>query len=352
MASDKTEEATPKKLRDARKRGEVPRSRELATAAVLLAAAAALHASGDGIVAALRQTFSLSLRAIRGELVASPTAVLEACAALGARAIAPVVLAIMAAAFLASFLQVGALVSFEPISPKLSKLDPIKGVRNLFSQKQLLELLKSLAKIGIVGWVGYAVIRDGLRGIVGLSARDPSSAIAAAGALGGSLILHVGAAMAAVAVLDVLYQRWRFRQDQKMSKDEVKREHKESEGDPHSRQERDRLHREILSQATLEQVRKADVLVVNPTHLAIALKYDQESEQEAPEVLAKGQDDLARRMIDVAREAGVPVLRDLPLAHALWELEEGDEIPETLYEAVAAVLRAAWAEREAEGGAR
>jgi len=153
-------------------------------------------------------------------------------------------------------------------------------------------------------------------------------------------------------VLDVLYQRWRFRQDQKMTKDEVKREHKESEGDPHSRQERERLHREILSQATLDQVRKADVLVVNPTHLAIALKYDEESDQEAPEVLVKGQDELARRMIDAAREAGVPVLRDLPLAHALWELEEGDEIPETLYEAVAAVLRAAWAERAAEGAER
>src|SRR3990172_1356268 len=122
MASDKTEEATPKKLREARKRGEVARSRELTTAAVLLAAAGALHAWGDGVVAALRQTFALSFRAIGGELVASPTSVLEASFALAARAVAPIVLAITAAAFLASFLQVGALVTVEPITPKLSKL--------------------------------------------------------------------------------------------------------------------------------------------------------------------------------------------------------------------------------------
>lgn len=131
-----------------------------------------------------------------------------------------------------------------------------------------------------------------------------------------------------------------------MTRDEVKREHKESEGDPHVKGERQRLHRELLEHQVLESVRTADVLVVNPTHIAVALRFDAESEQEAPEVVAKGVDHLARRMIEVATEAGVPVLRDIPLARSLHGLDLGEEVPEALYDAVAAVLRAAWEERE------
>ncbi|MEZ4247319.1 MAG: EscU/YscU/HrcU family type III secretion system export apparatus switch protein [Polyangiales bacterium] len=184
-----------------------------------------------------------------------------------------------------------------------------------------------------------------MRGISGLPARDPAAALHAAGAVIPSLLFRVGGAALAIGVLDVLYQRWRYRQDQKMTKDEVKREYKDAEGDPHAKQSRERLHREILEHDAVEQVRSADVLVVNPTHLAIALKYDADA-NEAPEVLARGQDGLAQRMIEAARQAGVPIFRDVPLAHALHELEVGEEIPERLYDAVATVLQAAWSERE------
>ena len=155
---------------------------------------------------------------------------------------------------------------------------------------------------------------------------------------------RVALALVALGALDLAYQRWRFLRDQRMTREEVEREHKEDEGDPHAKQERARLRKEIVEHGVLEAVRRADVLVVNPTHYAVALQYDDAAGDEAPEVIAKGQDHLARRMIDAAREAGVPVMRDVPLAHALYDLELGDLIPEPLYDAVAAVLQAAWAE--------
>ncbi len=347
MSGDKTEDATPKKLREARKKGQVPKSKELATAAVLLSVAGTLTAMGGYILHKLESVLRLSLDAIAGHVNAPPSAVLMAGASLGLEAALPVLIAAMMAGTLATFLQVGPLLAFEGIAPKLERVDPVRGSKNLFSQRKLMELLKSVLKIGLVTYVAFGALRDGLRGVVGLAERDAEAAVYAAGHLGQLLLIRVGAAVLAIAVVDVIYQRWRHRQDQKMSKDEVKREHKDADGDPQAKQQRERLHKEILEHNTVEQVCLADVLVVNPTHLAVALRYD-EDRHDAPEVLAKGEAHLAKRMIEAARQAGVPVLRDVPLAHALYEMNLGDEIPEALYEAVAAVLRAAWHERDEE----
>lgn len=350
MSGEKTEQPTEKKLRDARKKGQVAKSRELGTAAVVLAVAGALSLAGASLLQAMRASFAIVLRAIDGSLVASPGAVLEIVAGLGLRAAAPVLAAALVAGTLASFLQVGPLLAVDSVAPQLSRIDPVKGTKNLFTKKQLIELLKSLFKLLIIGWVTYSTIRDGTRGILSLTGRDAEAALSGAGGLISTVLFRVGGAMAVVAVLDVLYQRWQFLQEQKMSKDEVKREHKESDGDPHTKGERERLRHEILEHGAIERVRTADVLIVNPTHLAIALKYDEDAEREAPEVLAKGMDELAKRMIRAAEESGVPIMRDVPLARALYEMSEGDEIPEALYEAVAAVLHAAWQEREAAEG--
>lgn len=340
MASEKTEQATPKKLRDARQRGEVARSRDLASAAIFLAVGGAFVAAGASSLQSLRVATLTSIRAV-GRL--EHEGVLEVVARLGVDAAFPFVIAALLAGTLASFLQVGAMLTFKPLEPKLERLDPVKGLKNLFSQKQLVELLKTMLKIGIVGFVVWQVLRDGVRGIASLAGRDASSTLSVAGTLVTSLLFRVGGAMLAIAVVDVLYQRWRFRQDQKMTKDEVKREYKESEGDPHAKQQRERMHREIIEHDTVERVRTADVLVVNPTHVAVALRYDEE-EHDAPEVVARGQEHLARRMIRAAHEAGIPVMRDVPLARSLFALEVGETIPEPLFEAVAAVLKAAWEE--------
>ncbi len=344
MSGEKTEEATPKRLREARKKGQVPKSRDLATAAVLLAVVGAGFASGPRALLSLSEVFRLSLRAVEGELPAGQ-GLLEAGFSLGVDAAFPLVLAALLAGALATFLQVGPLVTFAPIAPKLERLDPIKGVKNLFSQRQLVELLKTLFKMLVVGLVAWRVLRGALRGVVALAGHDALFTLEAAGELVAGLVLRVGGAILAIGVLDVFYQRWRHRRDQRMSKDEVKREYKEAEGDPHAKQQRERLHREIIEHDMVEQVRTADVLVVNPTHLAVALRYE-EGVTDAPEVVARGAEHLARRMIEAAEESGVPVMRDVPLARALFGLEVGEVIPEDLYEAVAAVLQAAWAEAE------
>lgn len=345
MTQQKTEQPTPRKLDKAREKGEVAKSRELATAAVVLASAATLFATASHVREMLASCFDLAFDAIALDSV-SLTGVLEASAVFGVRAAAPVLLAAAVAGGLAVFLQVGPLVSFQRIQPKWERLDPIKGLRQLFTRRQFVELVKTVLKISLIGYVAWITLRDGVRDIAGLASLSGSEAtLAAAGELTVQLFLRVGGVITALAILDFFYQRWQFRQDQKMTKDEVKREYKESEGDPHQKQERARVHREILEHATLEDVRRADVLVVNPTHYAVALSYDDEAEQEAPEVVAKGQDHLARRMIEAAQEAGVPIMRDVPLAQSLYDLDVGTEIPEDLYEAVAAILHAAWQER-------
>lgn len=343
MSSEKTEEPTSKKLREARKKGQVPKSKELATAAVILAAGGALLVSGDNIVTSLRSLLHLSFRAAAGELSASPGAMLEAGLAYGVDAALPVVVAAMVAGTMATFLQVGPLLSTEAVAPKLERLDFIKGIKNLFTKKQMVEFAKTLAKMLIVGLVAFTVLRDSVRGIVGLAGRDAAATLSGTGAMVAPLLFRVGGAVLAIGVLDVFFQRWQHHQDQKMTKDEVKREHKDAEGDPQTRQERDRLRREIVEHDSVERVRDADVLVVNPTHLAIALRYDEDA-ADAPLVVAKGQEHLAERMRRAALESGVPIMRDVPLARSLFELDRGEEIPESLYEAVAAVLRAAWDE--------
>ena len=270
----------------------------------------------------------------------------------------PILVVGAVAAAVITFLQVGPLVSAEAFAFRWDRLDPIAGTRRLASPSRAVDLLKALALLVSVGLVTGWTLRDELRGIFGLAAQagaasggiNPAPAIATALAIvAKQVFVRVGLALLGIGLLDLLYQRWKFAHDQRMSKDEVKREHKDAEGDAHQKHERKRAHRELLEHQTLEAVRDADALIVNPTHVAVALHYDRDGEG-APEVVAKGVEHLARRMKEAARRAGVPILRDVPLARTLYGLEIGDEIPEALYDAVAAVLHAAWAERAGDEG--
>ncbi len=346
VSEERTEEASPKKLREARARGDVWRSKEAQGAAVLLAAGMAAGVAGPALVAAYEDITHLVIDAVAGRLPVGPGAVLEAAIGHAAVALAPFLLAPLAAGTLAAWVQVGPLVSMDAIAWKPERLDPLAGLAQLVSRKRALEVAKALLVLAVLFAVAIVTLRDGLRSVLALTGASVGTLAVAVGALVRTLLLRVGGALLAVGVLDVVVQRWQWLRAQRMTPAERKREHKESEGDPHTRHARDRLRHEIAQHGALEQARRADVLVVNPTHLAVALRFDEEGSQGAPEVLAKGQDELAQRMIQAAREAGVPVLRDVPLAHGLFALEEGQEIPEALYEAVAIVLRAAWAERD------
>jgi flagellar biosynthesis protein FlhB len=345
MADDKTEEPTPKRLREARERGQVPRSRELGTALLLLATGAGLGTVGPAWSRAFRDLLEPALAAARGDAELSPIAALRAGAARGAAESMPVLAALVVVAALASFVQTGPLLATKALGLDASRLDPIAGARRMVGRDAWIELARSLLKVLLVGWVAWGVMSESAHGVIALVGRDAGAILAATGTVLRTLLLRTGGAMLAVAVADVLYQRWRHLRELRMTKKEVEREHEEAEGDPHAKGERDRVRREIAQHDTAEAVRRASVVVVNPTHLAVALRFDEDGDEGAPEVVAKGMDEQAARIRSLAEEAGVPIVRDVPLARGLYELELGQEIPESLYETVAAVLHVAWAER-------
>lgn len=346
MSGEKTEEPTPKRLADARKRGEVAKSRDLVAFATLAAAYVAGTMMGASGIERARAIVFAALRSVRSLDSVVPGDVLRGAVVDVAALSMPFLGAMMITGATVAYLDAGPVFAFERLAPKLDRLDPAKGASQLFSRDRFVELTKSIVVMAALFALLAATLVDAAGSLARLPSASHASGLVVLGVwlkrlVGRALVLAAG-----LAVADVVLSRRQHLRGLRMSKDEVKREHKESDGDPHQKGERARMHREILEHSVLESVRRADVLVVNPTHLAIALAFDVDSDQEAPAVLAKGEDSLALRMIEVARESGVPVMRDIPLARSLYELDLGDEIPELLFEAVAAVLKAAWEERE------
>jgi flagellar biosynthesis protein FlhB len=244
--------------------------------------------------------------------------------------------ATMAVALLAGALQAGGVLTFEPL-----RIDPRRVVpswRRVLNPSAFVEVTKGLAKVLVVGMLVWFTVRQFLRPLAALPGARVAAVLAVLGrtaqTLGGRLVL----AAVAVGLADHAWRRHQHRRALRMTRAEVRREHRETEGDPRHKVERQRLHRELAEQRMLADVRKADFVVVNPDHLAIALQYDRHGDA-APVVVARGERLLAEKIKEVAREAGIPIFRDINLAHALRGLEEGDEIPEALYEAVAEILR-------------
>lgn len=335
--SEPTEEASPKRIREARERGQVATSRDAVATAALLAALGALWATRVQLLDAFRMALALAVRAagaqghpsVAGVLVQASTSVLG------------VLLAPIAAGAAAATL-VGALLSgflFAPAAalPRLDRLDPVGALKRYAKPRTYVEPLMQFAKGCVLLYLGWSAARAVLPWILGSPRAAPRDFPVLLGETLRTVVFRMMAAAVAFAGLDVLYRRWQYARDLRMTKEEVKREHKESEGDPHTKAERERLHREMLAEATLHNVRKASFVITNPTHYAVALAWDEEA-MDAPCLVAKGEGEFARRIVEEARRAGVPVLRDAPLARSLHELEIGDEIPESLYEAVAAVV--------------
>lgn len=345
MSGEKTEEPTPKREREARERGQVPKSRKLGSALLLLTCAFLVGARADSLLAGFRALFEPALARARGE----GTAPIGGAIALGldvaSAELLPILLAFVGVAVFASIAQTGPVLATKAVRFSLEHLDPVAGAKRLFGKDAWVELLRSILEVGIILFVVVGVLEDAARGAITLVGRDASALGGTLGATLRTLFLRTGGAMLAIAALDVLYQRYRHRRELRMTKEEVKREHKESDGDPHAKGERDRVRRELAQHDTAEAVRRASVVVVNPTHLAVALAWDEDEDDAAPEVVAKGMEDEAMRIRRLAEEAGVPIVRDVPLARGLFQLELGDEIPERLYDAVAAVLQIAWEER-------
>lgn len=347
--SDKTEEATPKRLRKAQEEGNSPLSTFASQSVAFLCAVAIAPAAA----AALAADASDGLRSAFGEAAkASPSVHVDAIAiASSVVALSAPVLAVAAATgAVTSLVQTGGVIATKKLAPDLSKLNPVEGFKNLLSTQRLITVARA-AMLGLaVAYFAYDALRSHAIDIAHTTGRL-DAAVLVAKVIAVDVAKRAAIAGLFLAVLDVVVTRSSWRKRLRMSKDEIKREHKESEGDPEQKAARERAHHEMLASATVGNVKNASVVVVNPTHLACALKYDG-TEDDAPVVLATGHGDLARRIVEAAHAYGVPVLRDVPLARALVELEVGDEIPEALYEAVAEILREAWdeAERAAERG--
>ncbi|HVY40108.1 MAG TPA: EscU/YscU/HrcU family type III secretion system export apparatus switch protein [Polyangia bacterium] len=336
-AREPTEAPTPRRLAEARRRGKVAVSRDLVSAGATAAALGTVLVTGGRVTARLLASFrdGLSTGARGG---ASPGSALSAGLATLAGALLPPLVAGLGVALLLGLWQTRGLVTARAAGPRLSRLSPAEGLRRLLSAGAAFELGKGLVKLGVVAALVGWLLAPHLAGLVGLAGAPAGVALAAFGALASRLVIAVGVAALALGAVDLLVVRRRHRRRMRMTREEVRREHKETEGDPLHRAERLRLQRELFEQRMIADVRKADFVVVNPDHIAVALRYDR-SRDAAPVVLASGERLLAEQIKRVAREAGVPVFRDVTLARSLRGVNEGDEIPPALYEAVAEVIR-------------
>ncbi|MFN7131112.1 MAG: type III secretion system export apparatus subunit SctU [Myxococcales bacterium] len=345
-SGEKTEEPTPKKLEDARRKGQVWKSRDLTGALVFFAGFFTMMLTFEVSLQKYSDIFHDAFRKLGQPVITNEDIHVTVFGGLTAVLLLtlPVVLAAAAVGALSDFLQVGPLLAGDPVTPKLEKLNPIEGLKNLVSKKQLVELLKSTFKLLLAGYLTYLVVKGEL-GLITQTARGtPQQIMAAAGHVIYLLATRVGFLFILFAIFDVWWQRKVFMKDQMMTKEEVKKEYKESEGDPHHKAKRKEMHQEILEHAQMEDVATADVVVTNPTHYAVALKYDRERDG-APRVIAKGLDARAAQIREIAGKHDVPMMRNVPLAHALYRVDVGEEIPEALYDAVAEVLNFVYAEQ-------
>ncbi len=338
MSSDKTEEPTPRRLRKAREQGDVPVSGALNQAAGL-AAAVVLIPSAAGVTV---EMFQAGLRDALSGAAPSPWAVVQQVFA----ATLPVLGAAALAAASFGVAQTGGLVTFARLQPKLDQLNPAQGIKKLFSLERVTQVLRALLTALLLTWLCMTTLEREAPSLAATSGDVLKAAVASSTVTMRLLWLALGLTLVMGAV-DVVVTRRAWLRRNRMSKDEVKREYKESEGDPQIKQARRRAHQEMLDNSSLLALKDANVVIVNPTHLATALRYD-EDRDEAPTVVACGQGEFARQLVEAARAYGIPVVRDVPVARALRQLQSGDEIPEELYEAVAEILREVWGQTHPE----
>jgi flagellar biosynthetic protein FlhB len=252
--------------------------------------------------------------------------------------IGPIGLALGVAALGVSLAQVGFVVNEEALNLKFQRLDPVAGAKRILSKRSLFELAKNILKVAIIGYVSYRTIAPELQHITLLADADVGSTFRYIGYAVFKVGMYTALALLVLAIIDYIYQRWEFNQSIRMTKQEVKEEHKQTEGDPQVRMRIRSLQREAARRRMMEEVPKADVVITNPTHYAVALKYDMEIMM-APMVVAKGQNLIAEKIKQVAREQGIPTVENKPLAQALFRaVDVGQAIPEDLYRAVAEIL--------------
>jgi flagellar biosynthetic protein FlhB len=338
--SEKTEEPTPKRRREAREKGQVLKSKEVNTAALVLISAYSLSWFGKTIYIRLFKLFTQTIEEL-------PYVDLTVSLALkyGIRylliailSVLPIMFAVYITAALVELLQVGILFTTKTLKPDLNKINPIKGFKRVFSMKSLVELVKSFIKTLVIGWVAYTVIRDNIGHVIGLIREPPESSFVLVGELVLKIAKKVAGAMIIIAAIDYFYQRYEFEKSLKMSKQEVKDEYKQTEGDPHIKAKQRQKQRQIARGQIRRAVPESSAVVSNPTHYAIALKYEPQND-EAPIVTTKGEDATALLIKELAIKYDIPIFEDRELARAMYPVCIVDKpIPPEFYTAVAQII--------------
>jgi flagellar biosynthetic protein FlhB len=339
-AQERTEQATPKRLEEARKKGQIPRSRDLSTAAVTLVGGAALYLLGGQITGQMAEMMRRSLALSRDEATDANHMLpaLGTAAADGLWLSAPVLAAITLAAIIAPLALGGWSFSGQAMAPQFSRLNPLEGIKRMFALRSLIELAKAMAKFGVVAIIASIVLWNDASTLMALGREPLQQAIGHAVQISGKALLVISAGLLIIAGIDVPYQLWQYAKQMRMSREEIREEYKESEGSPEVKGRIRQLQQQLARQRMMQEVPKADVVVTNPTHFAVALKYD-EKRMRAPIVVAKGVDVIAAKIREVAGENAVPIFEAPPLARVLYRnVDIGDEIPATLYVAVAQIL--------------
>ncbi len=337
---EKTEPASPRRIEQAREEGDVPRSRELATCTILLAAGGGLWVFGAGVVRRLNQSMESGLGFDRAQAF-DPNVLLSQVGANVTAVMlsfAPIAALLVIVALASPLLIGGWLFSAKALQPKFGKLNPLKGLGNMVSVNAAVELGKAIAKTILVGTVSWLVISHQIEAMLGLSvesAKDGMQHLARLLLIG---FMSIVGALVLIALIDAPFQMWRYAKKLMMTRQEVRQESKESDGDPQIKAKIRSMQREMARRRMMSEVPTADVVVTNPTHYAVALKYA-DGAMRAPKVVAKGADEVAAKIRELAAANNVPMLEAPALARALHRHTElGDEIPEALYTAVAEVL--------------
>lgn len=339
-AEERTEQATPRRRQEARRRGQVARSVELSSVAVFLAVVMVLKAISEGALQGAMESVRFALTHLH-HTEFSPALVLSftsGCLSHAAKAFLPVIGVATVVGVVVNLLQVGVLFTAEPLAPNWARLNPVAGFTRLFSRRAFVEGVKALLKVWLIGWLTFSAVRADAAMLWRTSEIDPLMVLMLVGQLLYKMAWRVGLAMLVLALLDYGFQRWEYEKSLRMTKEEVKQEMKQTEGDPQVKSRIRARQQAIARRRMMQAVPKADVVVTNPTHYAVALQYDSEK-MAAPTVVAKGMNLIALRIREVAQRHGVPIVENPPLAQSLYRtVEIGQQIPPELYQAVAEVL--------------
>lgn len=338
--TEKTEAPTPKRRQDARDEGQLPRSTEVGTAALLLASAVALGPVGSSAARRITEIFGFGLVAVgSGPMDAEgATALIQSVAGRALFAVAPVMLLLAGTSLAVGAMQGRGVVSAKGFAPKWERLSPLSNGKRLVGMQPWIDLLKSFLKLAIVGMAVKGVLLDVWPRLMTLGQQGPGAFLSLAQGNARTLLTRAGMAYLALALGDYLYQVWTHEKQLRMSREEIKQEMKQSEGDPLLRARMRSVGRSLARRQMFAEVPKADVVITNPTHIAVALVYDPDKAA-APVVIAMGQRKVAQRIKAIAREAGVPTIENKPLARALLRSAQvGMTIPPELYVAVAEIL--------------